>query len=115
MSRRKQMLEALDQDIRDHIETETQDNIDRGMSPKEACLDALKRVARNFDNDKTRLAPIDINFYALRKDGEYAGASLFDGSVSNGKMSRAQFAVNDGGPSRLEPTQVDRDQLELAK
>ena len=43
MSRRKQMLEALDQDIRDHIETETQDNIDRGMSPKEARHAALRK------------------------------------------------------------------------
>src|SRR5581483_8212213 len=50
------------------------ENLKRGMSPKEACLDAVKRVAQNFNNDQTRLAPIDINFYALRKDGEYAGA-----------------------------------------
>ena len=36
MSRRKRMLENLDADIRDHIDRETQDNIDRGMSPEEA-------------------------------------------------------------------------------
>jgi hypothetical protein len=30
MRRRKRMLEELDQDIRDHIERETQDNIERG-------------------------------------------------------------------------------------
>jgi hypothetical protein len=36
MRRRKRMLEELDQDIRDHIEIETQDNIGRGMSPEEA-------------------------------------------------------------------------------
>jgi len=34
MSRRKRMLEELDQDIRDHIERETQDNIDSGMPPE---------------------------------------------------------------------------------
>jgi hypothetical protein len=34
--RRKQLLEDLDQDIRDHLERETQDNIDRGMSPEDA-------------------------------------------------------------------------------
>src|SRR5260370_26955385 len=28
----------------------------RGMSPKEACLDAVKRVARNFNNDQAKLA-----------------------------------------------------------
>jgi putative ABC transport system permease protein len=36
MRRRKRMLEGLDADIRDHIERETQDNIDRGMPPEEA-------------------------------------------------------------------------------
>ena len=36
MGRRKQALDGLGQDIRDHIERETQDNIDGGMSPEEA-------------------------------------------------------------------------------
>jgi hypothetical protein len=36
MNRRKRMLNDLDQDIRDHIEVETQDNIACGMSPEEA-------------------------------------------------------------------------------
>jgi hypothetical protein len=36
MRRRKRMLEELDQDIRDHIERETQDNIERGMLSEEA-------------------------------------------------------------------------------
>ena len=31
MRRRKQTLEALDQDIRGHLERETQDNVERGM------------------------------------------------------------------------------------
>jgi predicted permease len=43
MSRRKRMLETLDQDIRDHIERETQDNIERGMSPEEARFAALRK------------------------------------------------------------------------
>ena len=33
--RRKHPLESLDEDIREHIERETQDNIERGMSPGE--------------------------------------------------------------------------------
>ena len=69
-----------------------------GMPPKEACLDALKRIARNYDNDEKRLAQFDINFYALRKDGVYAGATLW-----KGKRRGAMFAVNDGGASRHEP------------
>jgi predicted permease len=43
MSRRKRMLENLDQDIRDHIDIETQDNIARGMSPDEARYAAMRK------------------------------------------------------------------------
>jgi putative ABC transport system permease protein len=43
MNRRKRMLNDLDQDIRDHIEVETQDNIARGMSPEEARFAALRK------------------------------------------------------------------------
>jgi len=43
MSRRKRMLEELDQDIRDHIAQETQDNIDRGMSPANARYAAMRK------------------------------------------------------------------------
>jgi hypothetical protein len=38
------------------------------MSPKEAILDTLKRVSRNFNDDKKRLEAVDLNFYALSKD-----------------------------------------------
>lgn len=79
------------------------ENMRHGMSPREACLDALKRVARNFSNDSSKLAQFDLSFYALRKDGAYAGASLWGGVMRQGKLVRRQFAVNDGGPSRLEP------------
>ncbi len=37
------MLESLDQDIRDHIERETQVNIERGMPPEEAHYAALRK------------------------------------------------------------------------
>jgi N4-(beta-N-acetylglucosaminyl)-L-asparaginase len=70
----------------------------QGMPPREACLDALKRVARTFSNDMSKLAQFDLAFYALRKDGACAGASLWGG----GTRPR-RFAVNDGGASRLEP------------
>jgi putative ABC transport system permease protein len=36
MNRRKRMLDNLEGDIQDHLERETRDNIDRGMSPEEA-------------------------------------------------------------------------------
>ena len=65
-----------------------------GMAPKEACLDALKRLARNYNNDRSKLLQFDLSFYALRRDGEFAGASLWNGH---------KFAVNDGGQSRIDP------------
>src|SRR5271154_6333717 len=40
---RKRMLEDLDQDIRDHIARESQDNIERGMSPEEAHYAAMRK------------------------------------------------------------------------
>jgi putative ABC transport system permease protein len=43
MSRRKRMLDDLDQDIRDHIARETQDNIDRGMTAEEARYAAVRK------------------------------------------------------------------------
>jgi N4-(beta-N-acetylglucosaminyl)-L-asparaginase len=73
------------------------ENMRHGMAPQEACLDALKRIARNYDNDKARLK-FDINFYALRKDGAYGAATLW-----KGQRRGAMFSVNDGGESRHEP------------
>jgi putative ABC transport system permease protein len=43
MWRRKRMMEELDADIREHIETETQDNLERGMAPEEARYAAMRR------------------------------------------------------------------------
>ena len=43
MKRREQMMKDLEQDIRDHIDTETQDNIARGMSPEDAHYAAIRK------------------------------------------------------------------------
>ena len=43
MRRRKRMIGDLDQDIRNHIEIETQENIERGMPPDEAHFAALRK------------------------------------------------------------------------
>jgi N4-(beta-N-acetylglucosaminyl)-L-asparaginase len=66
------------------------ENMRHGMSPKDAALDALKRVVRNFDNDMERLAQVDLQFYALHKGGEYAGVTLW-GPKPNEHVT--QFAV----------------------
>ena len=48
MRRRERMMQDLDQDIREHIAIETQDNIDRGMSPEEARYAALRLSRREL-------------------------------------------------------------------
>ena len=80
------------------------ENMRQGMSPKDSILDALKRISRNFNHDKKRLMMFDINFYALRKDGVFAGGSLWSGKrkASDGSFVSTKFAVNDGAESRLE-------------
>jgi len=69
-----------------------------GMSFKEAALDCLKRVARNFDNDEKRLAQVELSFYVLRKDREYCAAWLWKSEgpgfeVCTGANARAQPAM----------------------
>jgi len=69
------------------------ENMRRGMEPKEAGLDALKRIVRNFNGDMTRLRFVDMVYYILRRDGAYAGVSLWSHG-SSGKPRN--FAVHDG-------------------
>jgi N4-(beta-N-acetylglucosaminyl)-L-asparaginase len=71
----------------------------KGMSPTDACLEALHRVARNYNNDKARLTTFHIYFYALNKDGEHGGASLWRNG--NEPAKRAKYAVHDGTEGRL--------------
>lgn len=69
-----------------------------GMSPAEAVMEALKRVSKLYNDDKAILDQLDIEFYALRKDGEHAAGSLW-----GSHKSYKQYSVNDGGESRHEP------------
>jgi len=43
MKRRKRMLDLLEDEIREHLEREMQDNIDRGLSPEDAHYAALRK------------------------------------------------------------------------
>ena len=70
----------------------------RGLSPEEACLKTLERIA-----DKSKCQPrlirddglpkFGLRFYAVNKKGEYGSASMWSGG---------KFAVHDGSSSRLE-------------
>jgi hypothetical protein len=72
------------------------------MNPQQACLDAIQRVSRNYNDDQSRLAKMDIFFYALRKDGAYGSASLWDDKDEKGARRPGRFVVNDRGESRYE-------------
>jgi N4-(beta-N-acetylglucosaminyl)-L-asparaginase len=69
------------------------ENMRHGMSPQEAGLEALKRIVRNYNGDMNRLRFIDMTYYILRKDGAYAGVSLWEG-YSKGNPHK--IAIHDG-------------------
>jgi N4-(beta-N-acetylglucosaminyl)-L-asparaginase len=69
------------------------------MSPQEAGMDALKRIVRNYNNDMTKLQFMDMTYYVLRKDGAYAGVSLWEGYTAGNPH---KIAVHDG-TLRAEP------------
>ncbi|MGD0415111.1 MAG: N(4)-(beta-N-acetylglucosaminyl)-L-asparaginase [Terriglobales bacterium] len=75
------------------------ENMRRGMPPLEAGLDALKRIVRNYNNDMSKLKFIDMTYYILRKDGAYAGVSLWQGYSERPH----EIAVHDG-TRRMEAT-----------
>ena len=76
------------------------ENMRRGMSPQEAGMNALKRIARNHNNDMSRLRFMDMTYYILRKDGAYAGVSLWEGYApwpwDDPKPNHHKIAVDDG-------------------
>lgn len=76
------------------------ENMRRGMAPLEAGMDALKRIVRNYDGDMNRLKYIDMTYYVLRKDGAYAGVSMWTGYEPGRPHA---IAVHDG-TARLEKT-----------
>jgi N4-(beta-N-acetylglucosaminyl)-L-asparaginase len=68
-----------------------------GMSPTDACLEALRRIV-DFTvdprlQDEEGRPNFGVNYYAVNKNGEYGGAAIFAG---------ARFAVNVDGETRVE-------------
>jgi N4-(beta-N-acetylglucosaminyl)-L-asparaginase len=68
----------------------------RGLAPKDAALEACKRIAATNRNPRLRDAKgrpnFEVKFYCVTKDGRFAGASLWAG---------AKMAVHDGEVARL--------------
>jgi N4-(beta-N-acetylglucosaminyl)-L-asparaginase len=69
------------------------ENMRHGMSPLEAGMDALQRIVRNYNSDMNKLKFLDMSYYILRKDGAYAGVSLWEGYAPD---DRHKIAVHDG-------------------
>lgn len=70
----------------------------QGKSPEEALLEVMRRVIKMTETrllDSKGRPYFDLNYYAVTKDGRYAGSSAYEGS---------QFAVCDANGPRVEPT-----------
>src|SRR5688572_6230315 len=77
MTRRRRALDSLDQDIRDHIERETQDNIDRGMAPDEARRQAMLAFGSvALATEDTRRVWVWAWLDEARQDLRYAARTL---------------------------------------
>jgi N4-(beta-N-acetylglucosaminyl)-L-asparaginase len=74
------------------------ESLRKGMTPKEAGMEALRRIARNHNNDMNKLRFLSMHFYVLRNDGAYAGCSLWS---HDDEGKRRHFCVHDG-TKRLE-------------
>lgn len=73
----------------------------RGMSPTDACLEAMRRVVHNYAFDKSRLKMFDLQFYALNKNGEHGAAALWSTYGNSGKP--ISYAVHDGTQAKSVP------------
>jgi N4-(beta-N-acetylglucosaminyl)-L-asparaginase len=70
----------------------------QGKSPEEALLEVMRRVIKMTEQrllDSKGRPYFDLNYYAVSKDGRYAGSSAYEGS---------SFAVCDAKGPRVEQT-----------
>jgi N4-(beta-N-acetylglucosaminyl)-L-asparaginase len=68
----------------------------QGMAPKDACLKAMQRVVETTEArllDANGRPKIDLEYYAVAKDGSYGAATMYEGR---------KFAVCDANGARLE-------------
>ena len=76
----------------------------QGMSPEQAALKTLERIVALAKDmrDKNGKPNFNVNFYAVNKKGERAGAAVWSGSYgASGKFSPSRYAVADASGARL--------------
>jgi N4-(beta-N-acetylglucosaminyl)-L-asparaginase len=69
------------------------DMMRRGATPKQAGMEAVRRIAENYKYDMQKLRYLDMIYYIVRRDGAYAGVSLWS---SRGDGKPKTFVVHDG-------------------
>jgi N4-(beta-N-acetylglucosaminyl)-L-asparaginase len=84
------------------------ENLRKGMHPKDAGLDACKRIKANTVEKRLLNSKgnpnFDINFYVLNAKGEYAGVSMYPAypKESTGEIVQSTYAVcTEKGPETL--------------
>lgn len=75
------------------------ENMRRGMSPLEACRDALERIVHRY---RSQGRPAwDVYFYALNKDGAHGAASIWSTHNAEGEPKPSQYAAFDESGNSL--------------